>query len=62
MSGERITAVRDAVNGAFLDGLQVGSLVCAAVALGAAVVVAWLLPAREPQAAPSPAAAALAEA
>jgi hypothetical protein len=43
---ERITAVRDAVNGAFLDGLQVGSLVCAAIALGAAVVVAWLLPAR----------------
>jgi EmrB/QacA subfamily drug resistance transporter len=46
MPAERITAVRDAVNGAFLDGLQVGSLVCAAIALGAAVVVAWLLPAR----------------
>ncbi|MDT5118361.1 MAG: hypothetical protein QOE30_4100, partial [Mycobacterium sp.] len=46
MPGERITAVRDAVNGAFLDGLQVGSLVCAAIALGAAVVVVWLLPAR----------------
>jgi EmrB/QacA subfamily drug resistance transporter len=62
LSGERITAVRDAVNGAFLDGLQVGSLVCAAIALGAAVVVAWLLPARELQAAPPPAAAALADA
>ena len=34
MPGERITAVRDAVNGAFLDGLQVGSLVCAGIALG----------------------------
>ena len=43
---ERVTAVRDAVDGAFLDGLQAGSLVCAAIALGAAVVVAWLLPAR----------------
>jgi predicted MFS family arabinose efflux permease len=49
MPAERITAVRDAVNGAFLDGLQVGSLVCAAIALGAAVVVAWLLPARAGQ-------------
>ena len=46
MPAERITAVRDAVNGAFLDGLQVGSLVCAAIALGVAIVVAWLLPAR----------------
>ena len=39
--------VRDAVNHAFLDGMQIGSLVCAAIALGAAVVVAVLLPARE---------------
>ncbi|GFG63089.1 MFS transporter [Mycobacterium kubicae] len=39
-------AVRDAVQRAFLDGLQVGSLVCAGIALGAAVVVGWLLPAR----------------
>jgi hypothetical protein len=38
--------VRDAVNHAFLDGLQAGSLVCAGIALGAAVVVAVLLPAR----------------
>jgi EmrB/QacA subfamily drug resistance transporter len=39
--------VRDAVNHAFLGGLQIGSLVCAAVALAAAIVVAVLLPARE---------------
>jgi EmrB/QacA subfamily drug resistance transporter len=38
--------VRRAVNQAFLDGLHVGSLVCAGIALTAAVVVAWLLPAR----------------
>jgi hypothetical protein len=38
--------VRDAVNHAFLGGLQIGSLVCAAIALAAAVVVAVLLPAR----------------
>jgi hypothetical protein len=43
--------VRAAVNAAFLDGLQVGSLVCAAIAVGAAVVVAGLLPARARQAA-----------
>jgi Na+/melibiose symporter-like transporter len=46
LPAERVPPVRDAVNGAFLDGLQVGSLVCAAIALGAAVVVAFLLPAR----------------
>jgi hypothetical protein len=39
--------VRDAVNHAFLGGLQIGSLVCAAIALAAAIVVAALLPARE---------------
>ncbi|MCV7199678.1 DHA2 family efflux MFS transporter permease subunit [Mycobacterium angelicum] len=38
--------VRDAVNRAFLDGLQVGTLVCAGIALAAAIVVAWLLPPR----------------
>ena len=43
------TPVRGAVNRAFLDGLQAGSLVCAAIALGSAVVVAWLLPARAQQ-------------
>jgi hypothetical protein len=41
--------VRDAVHTAFLDGLFIGSLVSAAIALGAAVVVAALLPARARQ-------------
>jgi hypothetical protein len=45
---DRVTPVRLAVDRAFLDGLQAGSLVCAAVALGAAIVVGWLLPSREP--------------
>jgi EmrB/QacA subfamily drug resistance transporter len=40
--------VRDVVNHAFLDGLQVSSLACAGIALGAAIVVGWLLPSREP--------------
>lgn len=40
--------VRAAVDRAFLDGLRVSSLVCAGIALGAAIVVGWLLPAREP--------------
>ena len=43
--------VRDAVNHAFLGGMQIGSLVCAAIALTAAVVVAVLLPARAHQSA-----------
>jgi predicted MFS family arabinose efflux permease len=43
--------VRGAVNTAFLDGLQIGSLVSAGIALGAAIIVAWLLPARARQAA-----------
>jgi EmrB/QacA subfamily drug resistance transporter len=41
--------VRAAVNTAFLDGMQIGSLVSAGIALGAAIVVAWLLPARAKQ-------------
>jgi EmrB/QacA subfamily drug resistance transporter len=41
-----IPDVRAAVNTAFLDGLQIGSLVSAGIALAAAVVVAVLLPAR----------------
>ncbi|MGB9304971.1 MAG: MFS transporter [Mycobacterium sp.] len=41
--------VRDAVDRAFLDGLRVSTLVCAGIALGAAIVVGWLLPSREPQ-------------
>jgi predicted MFS family arabinose efflux permease len=39
--------VRAAVNAAFLDGMQIGSLVCAGIALAAAVVVAIMLPARQ---------------
>jgi hypothetical protein len=46
--------VRAVVDRAFLDGLQVSSLVCAGIALGAAIVVAWLLPARARNATPSP--------
>jgi EmrB/QacA subfamily drug resistance transporter len=46
--------VRAAVDHAFLDGLQVGSLVCAGIALGAAVVVAVLLPARARHSTPAP--------
>jgi EmrB/QacA subfamily drug resistance transporter len=38
--------IRDAVDRAFLDGLRVGSLVCAGIALSAAAVVAVLLPSR----------------
>ena len=49
----RAAGVRDAVNHGFLHGMQVGALFCAAIALGAAVVVAGLLPARARQTAPS---------
>jgi EmrB/QacA subfamily drug resistance transporter len=42
--------VRDVVDRAFLDGLRVGSLVCAGIALAAAAVVAVLLPTRGSQA------------
>jgi EmrB/QacA subfamily drug resistance transporter len=56
LPADRAAAVHDAVNHAFLDGLQVGTLVCAGIALAAAVVVGWLLPARlEPAAAATPA-------
>jgi hypothetical protein len=44
-----IPDVRMAVNAAFLDGMQIGSLVCAGIALAAAVVVAIMLPARASQ-------------
>jgi hypothetical protein len=47
-----IADVRHAVNHAFLDGLQVGSLVCAGIALGAAVVITGLLPQRARQSTP----------
>jgi hypothetical protein len=46
-----IADVRGAVNTAFLDGMQVGSVVCAGIALATAIVVAWMLPARARQAA-----------
>lgn len=55
LPAQQAAYVRGAVNHAFLDGLQVSSLVCAGIALGAAIVVAWLLPARARQDAPSPA-------
>ena len=48
LPAERAGEVRDAVNHAFLDGLQVSSLACAGIALGAVIVVGWLLPSREP--------------
>jgi EmrB/QacA subfamily drug resistance transporter len=43
---QRASYVRAGVDRAFLDGLQVSTLVCAGIALGAAIVVGWLLPAR----------------
>ena len=43
---DQASGVGAAVQQAFLDGLQLGSLVCAGIALGAACVVAVLLPAR----------------
>lgn len=52
LPAQQAAHVRAAVDRAFLDGLQVSSLVCAGIALGAAIVVGWLLPAREPAAEP----------
>ncbi|MBW0017423.1 MAG: MFS transporter [Mycobacterium sp.] len=49
LPAQQAAHVRAAVDGAFLDGLRVGSLVCAGIALAAAIVVAWLLPAWEPE-------------
>jgi predicted MFS family arabinose efflux permease len=66
MPAGQAAGIRDAVNHAFLDGLRAGSLVCAGIALGAAIIVGWLLPAREPaptqHVTPSPTNSALAEA
>jgi EmrB/QacA subfamily drug resistance transporter len=45
--------IRAAVDNAFLDGMQVGSLISAGIALAAAIAVAWLLPARARHAAPA---------
>ena len=46
LPADQVAAMRQAIDHAFLDGLRVGSLVCAAIAMAAAVVVAVLLPAR----------------
>jgi EmrB/QacA subfamily drug resistance transporter len=46
LPAEQASRVRAAVNHAFLDGLQVSALVCAGIALAAAVAVARLLPSR----------------
>src|SRR4029077_19851764 len=48
LPAQQATYVRGAVDHAFQDGLQVSSLVCAGIALGAAIVVGWLLPSWEP--------------
>ena len=53
LPAERAAGITNAVNNAFLDGMQVGSLVSAGIALGAAIVVAWLLPARPRKAVPA---------
>jgi EmrB/QacA subfamily drug resistance transporter len=53
LPADRVAAARAAVDHAFLDGLRIGSLVCAGIALGAALVVAVMLPARERQAGPA---------
>jgi hypothetical protein len=47
LPAQQASYVRSVVDRAFLDGLRVSSLVCAGIALGAALIVAWLLPARE---------------
>jgi EmrB/QacA subfamily drug resistance transporter len=47
MPPAQANAVRDAINSAFHDGLHIGTLVCAGIAFAAALIVAWLLPARE---------------
>jgi hypothetical protein len=49
----QVAGAREAVNHAFLNGLQVGSLVCAGIAAAAAIVVAMLLPARVRDATPA---------
>jgi EmrB/QacA subfamily drug resistance transporter len=47
LPAQRAEYVRGVVDHAFLDGLKVSSLVCAGIALGAAIIVGWLLPARQ---------------
>ena len=46
LPAQQAAAVRAAVNHAFLDGLRISTLVCAGIAVSAAVVVARLLPGR----------------
>jgi hypothetical protein len=46
-------AIRKAVETAFLDGQWIGSLVAAGIAAAAAVVVAFMLPARARQTVPT---------
>jgi predicted MFS family arabinose efflux permease len=53
LPADRVVTVRAAVDHAFLNGMRVGSLVCAGIAMGVAIVVAVLLPAREQQAIPA---------
>jgi predicted MFS family arabinose efflux permease len=53
LPADRVVAVRAAIDHAFLDGLRVGSLVCAGIAMAAAIVIAVLLPARERQTRPT---------
>jgi len=59
LPAQQATHVHSVVERAFLDGMQVSSLVCAGIALGAAIIVGWLLPSRQPARAehstPSPA-------
>jgi fucose permease len=62
LPAQQASYVRGTVDRAFLDGMQVSSLVCAGIALGAAIVVGWLLPARARQSTPSPETPALAKA
>lgn len=53
LPGQQAGYVRGVVDRAFLDGLRASSLVCAGIALGAAIIVGWLLPAWARQSAPS---------
>ncbi|MDT5148249.1 MAG: hypothetical protein QOC58_2894, partial [Mycobacterium sp.] len=46
LPAQQADQVRATVDHAFLDGLQVSSLVCAGIALGSAIAVGWLLPPR----------------
>ncbi|QUR67260.1 DHA2 family efflux MFS transporter permease subunit [Mycobacterium spongiae] len=45
---DQVTAISDVVQHAFLDGLRIGTLICAGIAMAAAAVIAVLLPPRAP--------------